>query len=126
MRTLTVAFLLLPLAGCANEVRITVGQSRDEAVALIEKHSGTDVTRDMAIAWENGEPPKGIYWEFRDYDAAITLAAETGTVTAMSFWTKKDFNHSKDRRAKTERFITVLKLDTKTRRVAVEGKKDAG
>lgn len=127
MRTFVLACLLLPLAGCTNEVRIAVGRSRDQAVALVEKHGGTDITPGLAVVGENGEwPLKGIYWELRDYDVVITLSAEAGTVTAMTFWTRGDFEHSKSRRAKTERSITAIKLDTKTKRVWIEVTKDAG
>jgi len=119
--------VLLPLVAFADEVRIVVGQSRDDAVALIKKHGGTDITPGLAVVGPKGEHPlTGIYWEFRDYDAIITLAAKDGKVTAMTFWTKRDFGESKSHRAKTEQPITALRLDTKTRGVSVEKKKDAG
>jgi hypothetical protein len=127
MRTFIVALVLLPLVAFADEVRIVVGQSRDDAVALIKKHGGTDITPGLAVVGPKGEHPlTGIYWEFRDYDAIITLAAKDGKVTAMTFWTKRDFGESKSHRAKTEQPITALRLDTKTRGVSVEKKKDAG
>lgn len=127
MRILMATFLLLPVVGFAEEVRITVGQSHDDAVALIKKHGATDITPGLAIVGEKGEHPlRGIYWEFRDYDAIITLAAKDGKVSAMTFWTKKDFGESKSHRARTEQNITTLKLDTKTKGVSIEKKKEGG
>ncbi len=130
MRTLLLTFLLLPLTTFADEVRIALGMSREEAVALIKKHSGTDITPGMEVVGPKGEwPLKGIYWEFRDYDAIITLSAKDGKVTGMTFWRKKDFGESKSQRAKTEQSITTLKIDTKTKEVSIEKhkrKKDAG
>jgi hypothetical protein len=127
MRTLILTFLLLPLVVSAEEVRIAVGQSRDEVVATIKKHGGTDITPGLEVVGPKGEHPlTGIYWEFRDYDAIITVTAKDGKVTGMTFWTKKDFGESKSHRAKTEQSITALKLDTKTRAVSIEKKKDAG
>src|SRR5437667_9335961 len=109
MRTLIVAFLLLPLATVADEVRVTVGMGRDDAVALLKKHSGKDITPGLEVVGPKGEHPlTGIYWEFQDYDAIITLDAKDGKVIAMTFWTKKDFGESKSHRAKTEQSITAL------------------
>jgi hypothetical protein len=126
MRTLLFIFLLLPFATLADEVRIVVGMSRDDAVALIQKHSGTDITPGLEIVGPNGEHPlTGIYWAFRDYDAIIGLAAKNGKVARMTFWTKKDFDESKSHRATTVQSITALKIDTKTREVSIEKKKDA-
>jgi hypothetical protein len=127
MRTLVAIFLLLPLAALAEEVRIAVGQSRDDVVALIQKHGATDITPGQEVVGPKGEwPLKGIYWAFRDYDAIISLTAKDGKITEMTFWTKKDFRESKSYRAKTEQSVTALTLDTKTRGVSIEKKKDAG
>jgi hypothetical protein len=127
MHTLIAIFLLLPLVAVAEEVRITVGQSHDDAVTLIKKHGASDITPGLAVVGPKGEHPlRGIYWEFRDYDAIITVAAKDGKVTAITFWTKKDFGESKSHRAKTEQSITTLKLDTKTRGVSIEKKQAAG
>jgi len=127
MRTLILAFLLLPLATFADEVRVTVGMGRHDAVALIKKHSGKAITPGLEVVGPKGEHPlTGIYWEFQDYDAIITLDAKDGKVIAMTFWTKKDFGESKSHRAKTEQSITALKIDTKTREVSIEKKKNAG
>jgi hypothetical protein len=126
MRTLFLGFLLLPLATFADEVRIAVGMSRNDTVALIKQHSGTDITPGLEVVGPKGEHPlTGIYWEFQDYDVIITLATKDGKVIAMTFWTKKDFGESKSHRAKTEQRITALKIDTKTREVSIE-KKNAG
>ena len=57
MRTLLVAFLLLPLATFADEVHIAVGMSRDDAVALIKKHSGKDITPGLEVVGPKGEHP---------------------------------------------------------------------
>jgi len=79
MRTLFLTFLLLPLSALADEVCIAVGMSRDEAVALIKKHSGTDITSGQAVVGPKGEwPLAGIYWMFQDYDAIVTLSAKDG------------------------------------------------
>jgi hypothetical protein len=124
MRTLFLAFLLLPLATFADEVRIVVGMSREDTVALIKKHSGTDITPGLEVVGPNGEHPlTGIYWEFQDYDAIITLATKDGKISAMTFWSKKDFGESKSHRAKTEQSITALKIDTKKKEVSIEKKK---
>ena len=126
MRTLFLAFLLLPLATFADEVRLAVGMSRDDTVALIKMHSGTDITSGLEVVGPKGEYPlTGIYWEFQDYDTIITLTTKEGKVMAMTFWTKKDFGESKSHRAKTEQSITALKIDTKTREVSIERKKNA-
>ncbi len=127
MRTLILAFLFLPLVTFADEVRFTVGMSRDDAVALIKKHSGKDITPGLAVVGPKGEHPlTGIYWEFQDLDAIITVTAKDGKVTAMTFWSKKDFGESKSHRAKTEQSITALKIDTEKREVSIEKKKNAG
>lgn len=127
MRTIFLAFLLLPLTTFADEVRIAVGMGRDDAVALIKKHSGKDITPGLEVVGPKGEHPlAGIYWAFQDYDAIITLGAKDGKVTTVTFWTKKDFWESKSHRAKTEQSITALKFDTKKKEVSIEKKKDAG
>ncbi len=124
MRILIALFLLLPHAALAEEVRIAVGQSRDEVIALIQKHGATDITPGMEIVGPKGEwPLQGIYWEFRDYDAIIALTPKDGKITAMTYWTKKDFDESKSHRAKAEQGVTTLKLDTKTKGVSIEKKK---
>lgn len=127
MRSLFLAFLLLPLATFAHDVRIAVGMSREDTVAIIKKHGGTDITPGLAVVGPKGEHPlTGIYWEFQDYDAIITLTTKDGKVTAMTFWTKKDFGESKSHRAKTEQPIAALKLDAKTKGVSIEKQKEAG
>lgn len=120
-------FLFLPLVGLADEVRIAVGQSRDEAIASIQKHSGIDITSGVEVVGPKGEHASmGIYWEFRDYDAIVTLMTKDSKVAGMTFWTERDFGESKLHRAKTEQSITVLKLDTNTKGVSIEKKKDKG
>ena len=124
---LLLTFLLLPLATFAAEVRLAVGMNRDEVVATIKKHSGTDITSNLAVVGPKGEHPlTGIYWAFGDYDAIITVTAKDGKVAAMTFWTKKDFDESKSHRSQTEQSITALKIDTKTREVSIEKKKERG
>jgi hypothetical protein len=126
MRTLLLAVLLLPLAAFADEVRIAIGMSPDEAVALIRKHGGTDITSGQQILVPKGEAlPTGIYWAFRGYDAIIKLSVRSGTVVHIAYWTEEDFSEDKIHRAKTEREITALKIDTTTRKVSIEKKKDA-
>jgi hypothetical protein len=126
MRTVILALLLLPLVAFAEEVRVAVGQSRDEVVGTIKKHGATDITPGMAIVGPKGEHPlTGIYWEFRDYDVIIELTAKNGKVVRMLFWTKKNFGKSRSHRAKTEQSISTLKLDTKTRGVRLRRKKQA-
>lgn len=127
MRTLILTFVLLPLVALADEVRIAVGQSRDEVVATITRHSGMDITPRLEVVGPKGEHPlTGIYWEFRDYDAIVTVTAKDGKVIGMTFWTKRDFGESKLHRAKTEQSISALKLDTKTKGVSIEKKKQKG
>ncbi|MGC3961163.1 MAG: hypothetical protein QM813_25520 [Verrucomicrobiota bacterium] len=127
MRTLFLALLLLPSATFADDVRIAVGMSRDDTVVIIKKHGGADITSGLEVVGPKGEHPlTSIYWEFQDYDAIITLTTKDGKVTAMTFWTKKDFGESKSHPAKTEQPITALKLDTKTKGVSIEKKKNAG
>jgi hypothetical protein len=127
MRTLIIIFLLLPLVGLADEVRIAVGQSSESVAVTIKQHSGKDITSGLEIVGPKGEHPlAGICWQFEDYDAVIQLSVRDGTVAHLAYWTKKDFSESKIHRAKTEQSITALKLDTKTRGVSIEKKKDAG
>ena len=127
MHKFIVAFLLLPLAAFADEVRVAVGQSREEAVATIKKYSGADITPGLEVVGPKGEHPlTGIYWRFRDYDAIITLTAKDGKVVAMTFWNRKDFGESKVHRARTELSITALRLDTHTKGVSIEKKKQKG
>lgn len=115
------AFLLLPVAALANEVRIAVGMSQEKAVGLIKDHSGVDITSGMEVLGPKGKwPLKGVYWRFRDYDAVITLSAEGGKIKSMTFWKKKDFDESKSHRATTEQTISALDLDTKTKDVSFE------
>jgi len=95
--------------------------SHDEAVAIIKKHSGRDITSGLAITGSKGEwPLTGIYWAFKDYDAIIGLFSREGKVTELTYWTKKDFGESKSHRAQTEQNIKALKIDTGTREVSIE------
>ncbi len=127
MRTLLIAFFLLPLAGFADEVRIAVGQSRDEAVAAMKQHGGIDITSDLEVVGPKGEHPlTGIYWGFRDYDAIIVLTTKDAKVAGMTFWTRRDFGESKLHRAERARSITVLKLDTNTKGVSIEKRDGKG
>ena len=127
MRALFVVFLILPLAAVADEVRIAVGMSRIESVALIQKHSGTDITSGLEVVGPKGEYPlAGCFWEFKDYDAIIELSVRDGTVVHIAYWTKKDFGESKFHRAKTEQSITALKLDTKTRTISIVNNRPGG
>ena len=121
MRTLFLAVLFLPLVALSDEVRITVGMSRDEAVALIQRHSGKDITSGLEVMGPKGEwPLTGIFWEFKDYDAIIAISNRDGKITRMTYWTKKDFSQSKGHRDETEQRITTLKIDTQTRAISLE------
>jgi hypothetical protein len=117
MRVPLILSLLLPLTTLGEEVRITVGMKYDEAVALIRKHSGKDITSGMALG---RGAHAGLYWAFEDYDAIIELPERDGKVESMTYWTEKDFGESKNHRAKTEQRITALTLDTNTKGVSVE------
>jgi len=127
MRAFIFSLLLLPVAVFADEVCVEVGQSRDKVVATIKKHGATDITPGMEIVGPKGEHPvTGVVWQFADYDAVIQLSVRDGTVVHIAYWTKKDFGESKSHRAKSEQSITTLKIDTKTKGVSIEKKKDAG
>jgi hypothetical protein len=117
MRCSLLLLLLIPLGALGETVRITVGMNHTEAVALIKKHNGKDITSGMALG---SGAPSGLYWSFRDYDAIIELPSRDGKVDRITYWTKKDFGASKNHRAKTEQRITTLSLDTKTRGVSIE------
>ncbi len=106
---------------CAEEVRLEVGMKRDEAVALIQRHGGRDLTPHLALGTTKGRrpPPEGVCWEFADHDAVVMLFAQDGKLTGMTWWTKKDFHESKSRRAAAAQEITALVLDTRSRRVTV-------
>ena len=121
MRTSLILLFLLPLAALGEEVRITIGMKRDEAVAIIRRHGGVDITPNLAVVGPKGEHPlRGYHWEFRDYDAIVEISPRDGKIERMTYWTKKDFGESKNHRAKTEQNITTLKLDTKTKAVSIE------
>jgi hypothetical protein len=125
MKPALLTFLLLPTALLAAEIRIAVGMDRDAAIALIQKNGGTDIGDGLAVVGPNGEYPlRGVYWEFREYDAIITITAQhskvSKNITAMTFWRKNDFGESKMHRQKTEQKITTLKLDTATKEATVE------
>ena len=117
MRFPLLLFFLIPLTALGEEVRITVGMSHAEAVAVIKKHSGKDITSGLALG---GGAHSGLYWSFRDYAAIIELPSRDGKVERTTYWTKKDFGESKNHRAETEQSITTLNLDTKTKGVSVE------
>jgi hypothetical protein len=124
MRTSFLLLILLPLTAFSEEVRIAVGMKRDDALVIIQKHGGVDITPGLAVVGPKGEHPlKGLYWEFREYDAIIQLSARDGNIERITYWTKKDFDESKSQRAKTEQSITTLKLDTENRGVSVEKSK---
>ena len=124
MRTSLFFLLLVPLTALCEEVRITVGMKRDDAVAIIQKHGGVDITPSLAVVGPKGEQPlRGLFWSFRDYDAIIELSPRDGKIERMTYWTKKDFGETKNHRAKTEQSITTLKLDTKTRGVSIDKRK---
>lgn len=111
----------MPISMMANEVRIAVGMGYDEAVRLIKGHSGKDITSGLEVVGPNGEwPLQGILWEFRDFDAILTLSGKSGKVAWMSFWSKADFWENKVHRLKTERRISAITLDIKTKKVEVE------
>ena len=121
MRLVPFMLLLLPSIALCEEVRIALGMTRDAAVEAIKKHGGKDITSGLAVVGPKGEwLLTGIYWSFDDYDAIITLSAPNGKVSHMTYWTKKDFGESKNHRAKTEKSIRTLKLDTKTKGVSIE------
>jgi hypothetical protein len=132
--SLVILVYVLCCVGCQHaylgeEVRISVGMKRDEAVSLIQKYGGHDITPGLEIVGPNGEHPlHGYYWSFRDYDAIIELSPRDGKIERITYWTKKDFGESKMHRDKTEQSVTTLKLDTKTKGVSIEklkGKKGA-
>ena len=80
-----------------------------------------DITSGLEIAGPKGRSsPKGVYWQFRDFDAILALSVKGGRVDQMSFWSKADFQQDKVHRAKTEQKIAALSLDTKTKKVMVE------
>ena len=98
-----------------------MGMKHDEAVALIQKHGGIDITPGLALVGPKGEHPLyGYNWSFRDYDAIIELSPRDGKLDRLSYWTKKDFRESKSHRVKTEQSISTLKLDTVTKGVFVD------
>ena len=76
--------------------------------------------RNIYIRPKGEHPLTGVYWEFGDYDAIVTLTAKEGKVVGMTFWTKKDFGESKLHRTKTAQSISALKLDTNTKGVSIE------
>ena len=121
MRALILLFFLLPALARSEEVRISTGMKQDEVVALIQSNGGVDITSNLEIIGPKGRPaPKGMVWWFKDYDAIASLSETDGKLVRMSYWTKKDFGESKMHRAKTERKIDVLKLDSETKKVSIE------
>jgi hypothetical protein len=127
MRKLLLILLILPIVSFADEVRIAVGMDYNNTISVIKKHGGSDITPRMEVMGPKGEwPVVGLYWAFSDYDAIISLSGgKDGKVTGISLWTRKDFGENKLHRAKTEQKIEALKIDTKTKKVSIEKKKDA-
>lgn len=124
MRTFLYLFLVLPITVLADDVRLSVGMRYNKVVALVKKHSGTDITSGIELNSPKGvKRPKGIYWSFRDYDAIITLSQEDGKVSQITFWRKSDFQMNKSNRAETEQSIGAISIDTETKKVAIETKK---
>ncbi|HSI61621.1 MAG TPA: hypothetical protein VLE43_00845 [Candidatus Saccharimonadia bacterium] len=108
-----------------HEVQIAVGMNRDEATALMVKHSAEDITAHVGLGVLKPGSVRnltgGIYWKFRDYDAVVRLfVSQDGEISGITFWKKADWEHSKTRREETAQAIKTLKLDTKSRTVGVE------
>ena len=120
---LCLLILLSPLSALSEEIHVAIGMDRDAAIALIKKHGAKDITPGLAVVGPNGEHPlRGIYWEFQEYDAIIGLAVDKDRITAMGFWSKDDFGKNKSHRAKSEREITDLFLDTQKKSVSIKRK----
>jgi hypothetical protein len=49
--------LLLPLTVFGEEMRIAVGMDRDDAVTIIQRHGGVDITPGLAVVGRKGEYP---------------------------------------------------------------------
>ena len=121
LRKLILLCLLLPTLAIAEEVRIAVGMKQTEVIALIQKHGGVDITSGLEIIGSKGvSTPKGIFWEFKDYDAVVSLSETGGRLSGLGYWSEKDFGESKSRRAETRRTINVLKLDVDTKKISIE------
>jgi hypothetical protein len=108
---------LIPSMTSAEEVHIAVGMAQDEAVKLIRKHGGKDITAGLAVKAESG-----IFWELKDYDAVLALGSHDGKIVRLTYWTKKNFAGNKGHRTDAEQPITSLRLDTEKKKVSLENK----
>ena len=121
MRISLLLLLLGPALAQGQEVRLSVGMSHDEALAVLRENNAEDITPGLAIVGPGGEwPLHGLVWWFRDYDAVVALSAEDGKIIGLGYWIKSDFGKSKLHRAKTERDVTAITLDTKRRTVKID------
>ena len=117
---LVIWIFLLPFAAVPNEVRIEVGMECTNTITLIKKCGGTDITQVQEVIGPKGEwPLSGIYWSLSDYDLVIALGCTGGKIDQLSYWNGSDFNESKLHRAKSEKRISSLTLNTQTKKAVL-------
>lgn len=106
-----------------KETHISVKMNKNSLIALIKENGAIDITPGLSVVGPNGTHPLyGLYWEFRDYDAIISIATSEQNIMSMTYWNKEDFTRSKSHRSATGQEIVALILNHKHRSVSVEYK----
>ncbi len=101
----------------AEDVRVTLSTSPDEAVALFKKHHAVDISQ--KIGWKIRHPRKASFWEFQDDGIVILIMEREGKIDGLSYWNKADFI-DKIRRSQTEQSIASLQINAATGKISVE------
>jgi hypothetical protein len=138
MKTVLVLFLLIPLMSLAGEFRITCGMSYHEAMDVVRKQGGVNITTN--VGWviaglrksdtnstQKMGPPRWSFWELRNYDAVILLVDLYGRykISSLSHWATPDFNDWKHRH-ETMHDVVSLTFDPGKKTIEREVAPDGG
>ena len=128
MRALLLLGLLVPMIGCTTDQqaagidnRISLGMGFDEAIAVIKRHGGEDITSGKQVMTAPGVTPnRGGYWWLQTYKIQIAIGERDSRVSGLSYWDGRDLGVSKIQEGKTERRVKSLTFDSANRSVSYE------
>ena len=108
-KVLAVLLFSLPLAGYCQSVSIGVGEKLSDVEIQLRKMGAIDITDGIeSVVLEKNVKSSGSYWNIPSVKSVVSFGAKDGSITAICYWTEKDFSENKVHREATKLFVQGL------------------
>jgi hypothetical protein len=109
--------------GSASRPRLVVGMNFDDAITIIKREGGEDVSKDQQRMAPPGAAPiknRCSYWRLHAYQIQISIGESRGRLSDLSYWDERDLGVSKLHDGTFEQRVKSMTFDSKSKMVVAD------